>query len=261
MLRSARALALSAVIATGLGAAVAPHAVADSGDSKRVHAKTLRSKVAHVVGPEGGPVIGSCSLVVPSTARVVNDWQSIPVRVTGGCAISDTPIAAWYVGSYDAPSDFIFFGDFSDSGEVYGSRTSTWDVFDNTQLGRRTWQDDFAFTGDQTAQYTQNNPVTTVKVGSWAALSTTRSGSKVTINTRVSRYSTAYHKPIAWAGATGTIQFRAAGTSTWKGLKYATANSAGTYSYSYINSAKGDYRVVYNTTPYIWDATSASSTR
>ncbi|AKU17595.1 hypothetical protein VV02_19995 [Luteipulveratus mongoliensis] len=237
------------MIATGLTGTAASQATAT--DHSRKDFNAFRSKVAHDIQP-GIPVIGSCYLVVPATARVVQPYSPIAIRLTGGCAISDRPNAAWTVGPDDRAYDFAYFDH---------ARTGTWNLFVDTPLGKRTWKGNFAYTYDETAQYTQNAPVTTVKVGSWAGLSTSRSGSKVTINTRTVRYSTSYQQPIAWAGATGWIQFKAKGASTWKTIKNVTTNSSGTYAYSYTNSGTGDYRVVYAEAAYIWGATSPISNR
>ncbi|AKU17596.1 hypothetical protein [Luteipulveratus mongoliensis] len=249
MIRRIHSVALAAVLAAGMAAAVSsPAMAADHHGSKKLDAF---HKVAHDPEP-GVPVIGSCSLIAPATARVVQPFLPVAARVTGGCAINDQPVAGWSIGPEGNESDFIFFD---------GARSTSWDLWDDTPLGTRTWRDDFAYTNDGTAQYTQNNPVTTVKVGSWAGVSTSRSGSKVTINTRIVRYSTSYQQPIAWAGATGVIQFKASGTSTWKSIKNVSTTSAGTYAYSYTNSGTGDYRVLYNEAAYIWGATSPTSTR
>lgn len=250
---SHRVIALAAIpLSLALGAATAGHAdAAARGDHNRAY-HSLQSKIRAMADEPALPTIGTCKLVVPTTARVVQPEYEVPVSVTGGCALHDGPIADWYVGSDQNPSDYILFDN---------TKRSTWDLVDSTPLGARTWKGDVAFDYDEQYQYTQNSPQTTVKVGSWAGLNTSRSGSKVTLNTRVVRYSTAYQKNIPWAGETGVIQYKPFGGSTWAGLKNVTANSSGNYSYTYTSSAARDYRVVYQEATYIWGATSPTSRR
>lgn len=206
-------------------------------------------------GQPGKPY-GSCSLVVPATVRVVRPGTTVPVRLTGGCAVEAHPstVAGWYIGPEQAPVDYLFF-DFTNR--------SSWEVFSFTPLGTRTWQGDGAFDADSEKEldYTQNAPRTTVKVGSWAGLSTSRKGAKVTLNTRVVRYSTDRDQNIVWAGANAVIQYRAVGATSWTGLKNVKTGAKGTASYTYTSSATRDYRVVYGEVAYVWGATSPTSRR
>lgn len=250
MIRSVRRAALVAALSTAL-VSVAPAASFGADDDHKASDRRAQARIADVDDVDL-PTIGSCSLVVPATARVVQDYFQLPVRVTGGCAISDLPWAAWIIGSSDDPRDFIVFS---------GERSSVWELFNDTPLGVRTWRPDGAFNNPFTAQYTQNSPTTTVKVGSWASLTASRSGSKVTINTRAVRYATSLDRNIAWAGNPVTIQYRAKGASTWNTLRNATTNSAGAVQYSYTTSATREYRAVYAGTPYIWEATTPVASR
>lgn len=201
----------------------------------------------------GAPVsyYGTCKLIVPTTARVVGSYQQIPVSITNGCVLHPEPFAVWYIGNEEDPKDFIFFID---------EKRTTWDMFSDTPLGKRTWRAGGAFDAAD-HEYLQNTPQTTVKVGSWAGVQTTRSGNKVTIKPRSVRYATSLDRNIPWAGQSGMIQYRAAGASSWTDLKSVVNNASGTTSYTYTTSATRDYRVVYNEATYIWGATSPTSRR
>ncbi|MBO1755085.1 hypothetical protein [Allobranchiibius sp. CTAmp26] len=240
-------------VVAALGVALAAPAVA-AGGHHPVPGAAVRAMV-RTHAKSAGPY-GSCSLVVPAAVRVVRPGTAVPVRVTGGCAVSAHPstIAGWYIGPERAPVDYISF-DFSNR--------SSWEVFSFTPLGTRTWLGDVAFDADSENErdYAQNAPRTTVKVGSWAGLSSSRKGNTVTLSTRVVRYSTSRDENIVWAGENGVIQYRAVGGTAWTALKNITSSAKGTASYTYTSSAARDYRVVYGETTYVWGATSPTSRR
>lgn len=239
--------AVSAALALGLAVGAPAHA-ADAGQHQSF-AKERASIRAHLT--KDAKPYGTCSLVVPSAVRVVRSGTAVRVRLTGGCTLRPDVLAGWYVGDYQDPSDYIFFGE---------TASSDWQVFAFTPLGVRTWMPDAAVDMDNHL-YLQNSPRTTVKVGSWAGAWTSRKGANVTINTQTVRYSTAYDKNIPWAGETGMIQSRLAGGTTWTNVKQVKTNSSGRAAYTHTSSAKRDYRVVYNEATYIWGAISPTVSR
>ncbi len=249
MIRRFVALGVVPVMA-GLGVAVAAPAGAASTSGKHVSHQTMARAVARMHPHAAGTLNGTCSLVVPSTIHLMEDSDFVDFDVSGDCASREDLSAAWYAGGptfLESPYEVLIdhdSGDFSSMDSV----------------GVFTWKGWFAF-DDAQHTYTQNSPKTTVKVGSWAGLQTVRSGSKVTINTRAVRYATSYGENVPWAGATGLIQYRTKGSSTWNGLKNVKTDSAGAFSYSYTMSATRDYRAVYAEQPTIWGTTSPTSTR
>ena len=58
-----------------------------------------------------------------------------------------------------------------------------------------------------------------VRLGSVSYVAATRSGATVTVAARSYRYWTSTHAFATWGRATGVIEWRAPGTSTWHGLK------------------------------------------
>lgn len=205
----------------------------------------------HTAATAVGTPYGTCKLVVSSTIRLTQDDSAYDATLTGGCALHDGISAAWYAGGntfLTSVYQVVF-----DHGNAEASSSLT-------HVGVVTWKGWFAF-DDQGHTYTQNSPVTTVKVGSWAGLQTSRSGSKVTINTRAVRYAYSLDENVPWASETGVIQYRSKGGSTWTDLKDFTTNSAGATTYSYTTSAIRDYRAVYTEQPYIFGATSPTSQR
>ena len=239
-------------VVTALGVALAGPALAATGHRPAPDASVHARLQAH---PHSASY-GSCSLVVPTAVRVVRPGTAVPVRLTGGCALhaDSSTVAGWYIGTSDEPVDYISFDN---------TNRSSWEVYSFTPLGTRTWLGDGAYdsSSDKEGGYTQNSPRTTVKVGSWAGLSTTRKGNSVTLDTRVVRYATAYDENIVWAGESGVIQYRAPGATSWTSLKNVRTGSRGTASYTYTSSATRDYRVVYGEAAYVWGATSPTSRR
>lgn len=239
--------AISAALALGAVAGAPAHA-ADAGHH-RSFTKERASIRAHL--SKDAKPYGTCSLVVPSAVRVVRSGTAVPVRLSGGCTLRPDVLAGWYIGDYEDPSDYIFFGEAS---------SGYWQVFAFTPLGVRTWIPDAAVDTDDHL-YLQNSPRTTVKVGSWAGAWTSRKGANVTINTQVRRYSTGSDVIFPWASEIGVIQSRPAGGTSWTNLKQVKTNSSGRASYTFTSSTKRDYRVVYNEAAYIWGATSPTVTR
>lgn len=100
-----------------------------------------------------------------------------------------------------------------------------------------------------------------VRVGSVSYVAATRSGATVTVATRSYRYWTSTHAFGTWGRATGVIEWRAPGTSTWHGLKNVVADNIGRYSYRYTVSTVRDYRVRMYDQPYVWGASSGVTAR
>ena len=251
MIRRLTALGAVAIIAA-LGVAItAPAGAATT--TKTVHhvdRQAIIRDIARIHPATSTAPYGTCKLVVPSTIRLDRAGYFGYIGLTGGCALHPGISAAWFAGGDTfTGSNYTVLFDHDDA--FLGG---------NDTLGVLSWKGWFAF-DDQGHTYTQDTPQTTIKVGSWAGLQTSRSGSKVTINTRAVRYATSLDKNIPWAGETGVIQYRPKGGTAWTSLKSFSTNSAGATSYSYTSTATRDYRAVYTEQPYIWGATSPTSQR
>ncbi len=193
---------------------------------------------------------GTCELLAPATARVVDSYRHVPIRMTGGCVLHSRPHAIWYVGqNYSHAQDGVVLD---------GSGPNVWVLGRNTPLGARTWKGQLAVDAEG-HDYQQNSPTTTVKVGSWAVLQATRSGRTVTVDTRAVRYATSLNRNIAWAGQRGTIQYRASASSTWTDLQSFTTNAGGAFRASFDDAGARQYRAVYDEDSYIWGATSPTA--
>ena len=247
-----RLAALSALpVIAGLGVAVTAPAGAATTTPRRTSHRALLQDAARLHQAATGTPYGTCKLVVPSAIHLSTDAFVNGVTLTGGCALHGGISAAWYAGGdtyLDSPLAVLFDHDNTEFSEDLGT------------VGVVTWKGWFAF-DDQQHTYTQNAPQTTIKVGSWAGLQTSRSGGKVTVNTRAVRFATSLYRNIPWAGETGVIQYRAKGGVNWTDLKSFTTDAAGAVSYSYATPATRDYRAVYYEQTYVWGATSPTSQR
>ena len=206
---------------------------------------------AHAAGSGNQPgTIGTCKLVVPGAVRVVEADEAIPVSVTGGCALRPGPQAEWY--SSRGYGESIVFNN---------TKRSNWFMNDQAKLGFRTWYGEGASDPSTNDSYSTNKPITDVKVGSWAGLHGTKSGSTMTLNVRAVRYATSYHHTIPWAGEVGRVQYRQPGTSAWGLGPQVTIGSDGNASVKVSRIGVSDYRVVFDDQNYIWGVGSAPSCR
>ncbi|GAA2476315.1 hypothetical protein GCM10009858_12210 [Terrabacter carboxydivorans] len=123
-------------------------------------------------------------------------------------------------------------------------------IFDTSRLGVWTW------TPERTLPPLTLDDLNTVRmdvrVGSASYVSARRSGATVTVSTRSYRYWTSTHAFGTWGRATGVIEWRTPGTTTWHGLKNVYADNLGRYSYRYTVSAVREYRVRTFDQPYVW---------
>lgn len=224
----------------------------------------LRSKLATLVAAGVTAVItiglgpaapaqaaGTCSLIVPSKIRIAQPYQAVTARLSSNCSQANTEAAAWDLyHPTEGFNDILIFD---------GTSTATWDVYDDwVTPARYTWRPAGAFDPNYD-EVAQNQPTTDVRVGSSAAIYTSRSGSYVTITTSSARYAYSLSKWVRWGGVRGTIQYW--GTNGWTNMKYAYQNSNGYYTYRFYAPKGRSYRVVFPDSSGIWGSTSATSWR
>ncbi|AKU17847.1 hypothetical protein [Luteipulveratus mongoliensis] len=197
-------------------------------------------------------VIGTCKMHMTDQVRVVQPTQNIYTTFDGGCVIVANSFATWHLRtSSQAIVNHMYYGD---------DPTSSWSITDSVRLGEFTWSAGGAQSGDGNSTFTQNEFPIAVRVGSWAGIYPSRSGSTVTLTAQAVRYATSLNRNIAWEGATGWIQYRNS-DGTWANLRSVTLNSAGQASWSYTRSTSRTYRVVIDGQPTIWAATSPSAVK
>jgi len=117
-----------------------------------------------------------------------------------------------------------------------------------------------AFEKDKTTHPTWTNaPTTVVKLGSKAGISTSRKGSKVTISSKVSHFSSTGWK--AYTHKVVGFQVRAVGSKTWKTIGFGKTSSTGRVSLRHTAAHSAYYRMSVGSTSRYWGSTSGSSRR
>lgn len=193
---------------------------------------------------------GVCNLHVTSRVSIARPYVGVPLTMSGDCAYG-----GWAAWDLYHPSrgleDMAFFD---------GSTSEIWDVYDwDVAIGRQTWRPGAAYDG-YSNQLSQNAPVTDVRLGAGAWISSSRSGNVVTLTGTSLLYSTStdrfFKRP-----AGGVFQYRERGTTTWRNLKSVSTGSGGTATMRYTYAKTRDYRFAVYSTPISWDVASAVTTR
>lgn len=203
---------------------------------------------AAVAGPAApAQAEGSCDLLVPARWVVSSPYREVVLTVKAGCAARPDGSALWFATH---PTVGIVGGALFDNVEPM-----FWDVYDDdTPLGVWTWRAQGCFDGAD-IPCLQNSPKTDIRLGGWAGLTASRSGSYVTVSTSTARYAYSLNRFVPWGGIRGTVQTRTTSTAPWVNLKWVYPGTNGKYSFRYAATAR-DYRVVFPATSLIWNATS-----
>ncbi len=241
---------------------------------------------AAINGSNGGPSAeatqvgvsaSTCTVTLPNRIDVNRPYISIKFTLQSDCLLASMKSARWKATLAD--------GDVLHTAHFQYTFEYQFDYFDHQRLGLLTWTPGGAIGGgnpaiDATASQsetappgvdgtdsvtdvplTQNTPTTDVRVASSSTITVSRpTSTTLKINTAATRYAVTYHTFIAWAGASGQIQWRVPGTTAWNALKSVASDSAGKYSYTYTTSERREYRVYYPSVPYIFGNGSAPKT-
>lgn len=203
-----------------------------------------------VIPAQTATAAGTCSMYVPSRVSISQPYRGIVVPLGPNCKASSVIWANW--DGYHPTQGIQEIMLFDHVSSV------VWDLYDWQPIGRWQWRPAGAHDSGYNEVYQYGPYYTDVRLASYGRVTATRYGSKVSVTTAAARYWQSGSKFIGWSGARGQIQWRAPGTTTWRGLKEVYSNSGGNYSYTYTTSAVRDYRVVlYDATANtIWGSTS-----
>jgi hypothetical protein len=195
---------------------------------------------------------GSCSIVAPKTLSITSRYKAVTLKLGSDCVNNYVDYASWdlYHPTQGLGGIAIFDGTTSEIWDVYD-----WDL---TPGSRYTWRAGNAWDWDYN-DVAQNNAYTDVKLGSYATLTTSRSGSYVTLYTKTARYSSDSSSFVRWAAPRGTIQYY--GANGWTYLRYAYQNSSGVSSYKVYAPKGRSYRVVFPSSTIVWGATTKGTYR
>lgn len=192
-----------------------------------------------------------CTLTAPSKVYITKPYTKINLTASGSCTRGDG-FAVWDgVHPYWGPTFMALFdGTTKDQEAIYD-----WD-----NVGRYTWEPEYAYDSNDD-DVSQNTTHTDIRYGSWTSVSTARSGKKVTIKTKVRRYSASTSGKVNYKSASATIQYRGVGAKVWHKLKTVHTDKYGAASYTRSTKSTYQYRVVTSTASKIWGSTSSTSRR
>ena len=210
---------------------------------------------ATMPGEAQAKTTATCNLTAPYRVVIGQPFKEYKLFASGVCSLGGNAWSAWDLihptRGYQGSAGFGSVGS--------GNNQDSWDVYSDHTIGLHTRRPFAAYDNDSN-ELSQNTVQSDIRLATAAWISSKRTADVVTLTGTSLLYSTGsdvYFK----RSAKGAFQFKERGTSTWKGLKAVTTNSAGTTTMSYRYARTRDYRFVLYTTPVSWDQASATTTR
>lgn len=218
---------------------------------KRVAAVAALSLLPVAAAPAPAQAAGTCTISVPSTVSVTKPYRTITATYSSGCRkYADE---AWWdvVHPRQGPVDFFDFE---------GTSKQTIDWYDWNPRGTYTvraagaWDDDFT-------KMTQNSPKMTVKLGSKLGISTSRSGSYVTVRGTATRYTPTWERFRSWSGASVSLYSKSCSSCSWKRVTTTKTNSTGKVTVKTKASSARYWKITTASSSNTWGKTSATLRR
>ena len=195
---------------------------------------------------------GTCSVNIASKLVVDSPFERFPATLAANCASSGTEYASWDIRhSYYGPTDMLIFD---------ASSTDYWEFYDWEDLGTHYVEPSFSYDSNYD-DVLQNTRTVSVRLGSRTSLTSSRSGSYVTLNTTLTRYRPNDAGFRAWGGRPVSLQFRTCSTCTWTTFKTGSTNSLGKASYRFSSSRAKYYRAITPDMSTTWGGASAATYR
>ncbi len=200
------------------------------------------------VGP--AQAAGTCNISVPSKVSITKPNRTITATYSSGCR-TNADWAWWDVVHPRHGSMEIF--------DFEGRSKQSVDWYDWNPRGTYTvraqgaWDDDFR-------KMKQNSPKMTVRLGSKQGISTSRSGSYVTVRGTSTRYTPSAEKFRPWSGAKVSLCSKFC-SCPWKRVKTTKTNSAGKVTIKTKASSKRYWRITTANSSNTWGKTSATLRR
>lgn len=216
------------------------------------------SSSASALGEPSNWDIGHCSASAPSRVVIEARLTRITARLGADCVRDGIYYAAWdHVHRYYGPHDSFVFKE-SDTGEmplttsiVFGDSfpMGAWDLEGELANGRRpdgrtVWN-----------AVRQKDVPMVVRLGSRLSLTSSRSGSQVTLRAEARRYTPEHHRFAYWKGKSVALQYKGS-TGSWKTFKTVSTGSTGALTYRFRVSSKRSYRAVAADQSSTWGSTS-----
>jgi hypothetical protein len=202
--------------------------------------------------------VRTCSLVPPGKVTIEAPYTKISARLDDDCIREGVYRADWeMIHRYWGPNRDVFgrglrFG-------FYYSTTAFMRFFDTERLG--TYDLAPITAQDRLSRHLQQNrPTMVVRLGSRLSLTSSRSGSYVTLSAAARRYSPTYGRFAYWQNKSVALQYKTA-TGSWKTFKTVTTSSKGVSAHRFKVTSKRSYRAVTADQTNSWGRTSNTVAR
>jgi hypothetical protein len=194
----------------------------------------------------------TCTISTPSKVAVVSPYRTVTGTYSSGCrAYAES--AYWYIVHPTQGLQDMFWFESGMTSEVL-------DWYDWNPVGVYTVRPEGAYDFDYD-RMAQNTRTMTVKYGSRQYISTSRSGSTVTIAGTTTRYSPRAGKYAALSGYRVYLQSQACSTCAWKPVTSATTNRYGKVTVKRTSSTARYWRLKTVDNSNTFGRTSATSRR
>ncbi|MFC9692472.1 hypothetical protein ACFTSF_28245 [Kribbella sp. NPDC056951] len=221
-------LAATGLLATGLAAAVPAQAAAPA-------------------APQAAAELPTCYPAVPERLVMNNRQTHYTITYGKGCP-ANLYNADWHGRQKGDPDNILI--EF-----LNGSRQAKFTLYSEVSpVGVVT------FTGDEDGEDSEGNAVAKLatfnrmnKFVSAVDLTVTKSRGTYTLNTAAGNYRPAINKFVPWGGKEIVLQYKQAGTSTWKQLTKVKAGSNGKASYRWSSAATFSFRAYIAGNSVVWD--------
>jgi hypothetical protein len=193
----------------------------------------------------------SCNISTPSKVAITQPYRAIKATFSSGC-LSYAETASWDLmhPRYGYTGSFWFDG---------GS-TDVYDFYDWEPVGVYSVRPDGAYDYDWD-ELAQNTRTMTIKYGSRQYISSSRSGSTVTIAGTTTRYSPRAGTYAALSGQRVYLQSQACSTCAWKPVTSTTTNRYGKVTFKRTSSTARYWRLKTVDSSNTFGRTSATSRR
>ncbi|ONI76699.1 hypothetical protein BWI15_05250 [Kribbella sp. ALI-6-A] len=205
--------------------------------------------------PANARTTATCNLTAPYRVVIGQPYKEFKLYASGVCSMGGTAWSAWnLIHPSQGDQGGAGFGSVGSGNNQY-----SWDVYSSHTIGVHTWRPYAAYDSNSN-QLSQNTVQSDIRLATAAWITSKRTQDVVTLTGTSLLYSTGSNSYFK-RSAKGAFQYKERGTTTWRGLKAVTTNSAGVATMSYRFSRTRDYRFVLYTTPVSWDQASATTTR
>lgn len=209
----------------------------------------LLISVGLLVGPlsaTSAEAAGSCSISVPSKVSIESPYKKIKGTLGRNCGSSGVEYASWdVIHRYYGPNNIFIFDE---------TTTDTIGFYDFEDMGTYDVEGSYAY-DDNYDDVAQRDSTMVIRLGSRLNMTSSRSGSYVTLKAAARRYSPTYERFAYWKSKPVKVQYRTS-SGSWKTLKTVKTNSKGAISVKLKASSTRTYRAVTADQTNSWGRTS-----